>query len=121
MGHFPVWGNLKPKSIDIVHKKVYECKDKGRVKKRGTDPFLSHSILPFLDCPYFRTFFLWTTSMLLGCGRTKLGKGLSKMATSNHSIAFGCELLLLNTINSLYFTVINIVLNGNVSLIWQRS
>jgi hypothetical protein len=36
-------------------------KDKGRVKKRGTDPFLPHSILDsfflFLDCPSFRFLF----------------------------------------------------------------
>jgi hypothetical protein len=32
-------------------------KDKGRVKKRGTDPFLPHSIHLFLDCSSFCTLF----------------------------------------------------------------
>jgi hypothetical protein len=33
-------------------------------EKRRTDPFLPPSIHPFLDCPSFRTLFLWATSML---------------------------------------------------------
>jgi hypothetical protein len=40
------------------------------VKKRGTDPFLPRSFLPFLDCPSIRTIFLWTMPMLFGCGWT---------------------------------------------------
>jgi hypothetical protein len=45
-------------------------------EKRETDPFLPHSILPFLYCP-FRSLFLWTTSMLfLGC--TKLEESANK-------------------------------------------
>jgi hypothetical protein len=92
---FPVWCNLKPKSNYVVHKKVNELKDKGREKKRGTVPFLPHSILPFLDCPSFRTLFFWTTSMLFGCRCTKLGKVPSKMATSNYSIViYGSEFTL---------------------------
>jgi hypothetical protein len=33
-------------------------------EKRGTEPFLPHSILSFIDFPSFRTLFLWTMSML---------------------------------------------------------
>jgi hypothetical protein len=60
------------KSIDIVHKKVYEWKDEGRVKKEPT-PFFptlfipSLTVLPFVPFSYghCQCFFVW------GC--TKLG------------------------------------------------
>jgi hypothetical protein len=42
-------------------------------EKRGSDPFLPHAIIPFLDCPSIQTLLLWTISMILDYGCTKGG------------------------------------------------
>jgi hypothetical protein len=56
MGFSPVWCNLKQKSIDVVHKKLYEWKDKGRVKKEGPTSFFPTPFFPSLTFLLFVLF-----------------------------------------------------------------
>jgi hypothetical protein len=77
-GNFPKFGVPQPLNIDMFFfffRKQREGRGKKRMAKesaeRGADPFLSHFILPFLDCSMKRTSIL---PILWGCGCTKHGK-----------------------------------------------
>lgn len=50
--------------MKIVYPSNQKIERQRESEKRGTYPFLPHSILSFLDFPSFRTLFLWTMSML---------------------------------------------------------